>query len=286
MKNYFSFFLVLCLSLTISLTVQAFEEVRYFTQEIKEGDRLTIDTGAGSLILRQKDDIEEIKIEAVIRLQKLNDREVQEILEDNLQLFLERRGNNLYFKSDFNGDFLGVSEFLSFLFSGVSERSIDVIIETPYISSISIDDGSGSTLLEGIESELDLDDGSGDIEVLNCTGSWYIDDNSGNIYVDNFHGQLKIEDGSGDIDIRKSLVDITLDDGSGNISMEGINGHLNIEDNSGDIRIDNLSKSIEIDDGSGDIILRNVGGDVTIWEAGSGDVRLNNISGQVKNYDD
>ncbi|MFP4016806.1 MAG: DUF4097 family beta strand repeat-containing protein [Halanaerobiales bacterium] len=281
----FKLFLTVVIVLMTSFSVLAYEEIRNFSMEVKTSDILSVDTGAGDLFIEQVDNLDRIEIEAVIRIENASSGEVADILDEDLRLTMERNGSNVHFRSHFSNNIV-TSGFLNFIFGGTTQKYIDVHIKTPYIERIRIDDSSGDIALEGISVDLDLNDNSGEIELLGCSGNWLVDDGSGDIFIDNFSGQLDIDDNSGDINIADSLVDIKIDDGSGQISLKSIIGNVDIKDGSGDIRVDNLSDSIEIDDGSGDIILHNIGGDVTIWDAGSGDVRLRNISGQVKNYDE
>ncbi|MFP4661510.1 MAG: hypothetical protein ACLFPF_04895 [Halanaerobiales bacterium] len=285
MKKRLVLIMAFIIVISMSLSTMAFEEVRNFSMEVEMTDVLSIETGAGKLLIEQVDSIDSIEIEAVIRVENVSNDELTKVLNEDLRLNLERNGNIVHLRSQFSNNIV-TSGFLNFLFGGTTQKYVDVYIKTPLVERIRIDDSSGDIVLAGISTELYLKDGSGEIELTECSGDWTIDDGSGDIFIDNFRGQLDIEDNSGNVNINESLADIIIDDGSGEISLDGINGNVDIKDGSGNIRVDNLSDSIEIDDGSGDIILRNIGGDVTIWDAGSGDVRLRNINGQVKNYDD
>ena len=126
---------------------------------------------------------------------------------------------------------------------------------------------------------LDIDDGSGDIEIKGVAANIKVDDGSGDVWIKGGNN-LDIQDGSGSVDISNTTGKLTLEDGSGSISLQGIGGDTHIDDGSGDLSVANVNGTVVIDDGSGDIDVENTLG-LSIIESGSGDLSVDNINGSV-----
>ncbi|MCK8046385.1 DUF4097 domain-containing protein [Shewanella sp. 1CM18E] len=126
---------------------------------------------------------------------------------------------------------------------------------------------------------LDIDDGSGDIEIKGVAANIKVDDGSGDMWIKGGNN-LNIQDGSGSVDISNTTGKLTLEDGSGSINLQGIGGDTHIDDGSGDLSVQNVNGRVVIDDGSGDIEVDNTLG-LSIIESGSGDLSVDNINGSV-----
>ncbi|ABZ78723.1 lipoprotein, putative [Shewanella halifaxensis HAW-EB4] len=126
---------------------------------------------------------------------------------------------------------------------------------------------------------LDIDDGSGDIEINNVQANITLDDGSGDLWIKGGH-DLNTQDGSGSVEISNTTGKLTLEDGSGSITLSGIGGDTHIDDGSGDLNVNNVNGRVVIDDGSGDIDVDNTLG-LSIIESGSGDLSVDNINGSV-----
>lgn len=84
------------------------------------------------------------------------------------------------------------------------------------------------------------------------------------------------------IDLRVEVprgMDADLRDGSGSISLTAL-GELTIDDGSGGIGVVGADGSVRIDDGSGEIELRDIAGDVEIQD-GSGEMDIRDVGGSV-----
>ena len=144
-----------------------------------------------------------------------------------------------------------------------STARLDMDVELPAGVELEIDDGSGAIEVRNVGS-LEIDDGSGEIEVHEVAGDLRIDDGSGSIEATDVRGIVEIEDGSGEIDLRSVREVLIEDDGSGSIDIDEVEGDVMVRS-----------------DGSGSITVRDVGGDFTVRRDGSGSIRHNGVAGRV-----
>ncbi len=113
--------------------------------------------------------------------------------------------------------------------------------------------------------QVEIEDGSGDIDVRDVAG-------------------VRLEDDSGDADISGVAGEVVVaEDDSGNLTIQNVGGNVEItEDGSGNIDVSNVDGSFHVgNDGSGDITARDIRGDFVVDDAGSGDVRHSGIGGRV-----
>ena len=160
------------------------------------------------------------------------------------------------------------------------EIQIHLDIRIPAELDVDIDDGSGAIRVTGLNGFLEIEDGSGDIEVSAVTNNIDIDDGSGAISINRTKGAIEVEDGSGPITITDTTGDIEIDDGSGEISLSQTNGNKIIEDGSGDISVLSSDGDVDIDDGSGDITLSDLNGSAIV-DDGSGSIYIDALGGSL-----
>jgi DUF4097 and DUF4098 domain-containing protein YvlB len=222
---------------------------------------LDIETGSGSLVIIGKSGLTEIKVTADIYTDKENT--------DNYELTLNESGQS--------GFLVAKNHSTSGFWIGSSPR-IDVVIHVPESMSLDIDDGSGNMDISDINAQVDIKDGSGGLMVKNIKGDTNINDGSGEIEVSQVNGNLSIIDGSGEINIDEIRGDLTIDDGSGTIYAKNIYGSADIEDGSGDLTVKKITGVVTIDDGSGSINIKDAGG-LKILDSGSGGLKVSNVKG-------
>ncbi|GIU15045.1 MULTISPECIES: hypothetical protein [unclassified Shewanella] len=140
---------------------------------------------------------------------------------------------------------------------------IDLTIQVPSSMVLDIDDGSGDIEIKGLSANITLDDGSGDVWIKGGN-DLNIQDGSGSVEISNTTGKLNLEDGSGSISLSSIGGDTHIDDGSGDLSVENVNGHVVIDDGSGDINVDNTLGLSIIESGSGDLSVDNINGSVSM----------------------
>ena len=203
---------------------------------------LEVESGSGKLIISGADNVTEITVKADIYTDQ----------DKNYDLSLEKVGSRALLIAKNNST--------SGFWKGDSP-SIDLHVIVP--NSLA----------------LDIDDGSGSIEVKNINNKVSIDDGSGSIFVKNIQGDLSIEDGSGELEVSNVSGNVDIDDGSGEMSIVDINGAVTVVDGSGDMDIHHVGGSVTIDDGSGGIDVSDAGG-LTITESGSGGLKVKDIKGE------
>jgi len=192
-------------------------------------------TGAGSLIVIGRRESGSIEVTADYRGCFKSREEAQRILE-NLKLTAELRGSTFFLKTEQKRSWGW----------GDSGR-IDVTVSLPAHIHLDIEDGSGIIEVSGFDSNLAIDDGSGTIKVDTVRGDITIDDGSGEIWVRDVEGDVEIEDGSGKIDVAHVGGTVKIKDGSGSIDVV-------------DVQVDFVVTS----DGSGSIRHRDIRGRVDI----------------------
>ena len=184
---------------------------------------------------------------------------------DDYTLTLEKNGDQAKLVAEFDS---------SFNFN--RSPYINLVVTVPEDLALNINDGSGPIDVREVDADIQISDGSGDINII---GGHNIDiqDGSGSIVVDNPNNHVEIADGSGDIDI-KGGQNIEINDGSGNIDVRDSHGDLDINDGSGSINIKQVDGDLDINDGSGAINVNNIDGKVKIHD-GSGSINVKYAKG-------
>jgi len=211
-----------------------YEEVRDLDLDASGISELSIVAGAGSMDVIGVEGADSITVKATIVVPDESEEDALQIIEKRMRLSLEKDGDRAELNSEFKG---GLMNFGS---SGYIVLEVNV----PQGMAVNIDDGSGSIDVIDIVGDVTIDDGSGSIDVKNVAN-------------------LKIDDGSGSIDVVTASGDVSIVDGSGSISVKHVAG------------------SVTVDDGSGSIRVSDVEQDLTIVESGSGSVNFSDIRGTV-----
>lgn len=197
---------------------------------------LEIHAGSGSMEITGVSGLDEINVEATIVVPARNDDKAKKKIEDDLVLYLEKEGDGAVLQAHFD----------SSAFSFGDSPTVHLTIRVPENMSLDIDDGSGSIEIEDVRGDIKLDDGSGSITLSNVGGT------------------------------------VEIDDGSGSITARGVGGDIKIDDGSGGITVSDVAGSVIIDDGSGSIDARDVENDLIIVNDGSGGLSFSNVGGKVE----
>jgi DUF4097 and DUF4098 domain-containing protein YvlB len=241
MKTKKSGFLALSVVASVFLCASAalpFEKEQVLRLPAEGLRMLRIDCGSGWLKVSGDAALNEIVVTARITAPGISERRMAEYIAERVRLSLEKEGDTARLVSEIRWRFR--------LFSFGENARIDLTIRVPKTLALEIDDGSGSVEIEGLGAGLRLDDGSGSIEIRDVAG------------------------------------DVFVDDGSGGISIRRVGGDVSVDDGSGEIEIEDVLGSVEVDDGSGSIRIDRVEKDATILSAGSGSVRIDNVKGRVR----
>jgi hypothetical protein len=211
-----------------------YQEVRELSLAARGVDTVSIESGAGSLDVIGVPGADAITVTAIIELSGRSDDRAREFIETDMVLSLEKDSDRAELKSWFDNGW------------GVGHSShIHLEVRMP----------------EGLH--LEIDDGSGAIDI-------------GNV-----RGDIMLEDGSGSLDMQDVGGNVEIQDGSGSISVSGVGGDLAINDGSGSITVRDVSGSVTVDDGSGSIDVRRVEEDLVIVDDGSGGLDFSQIGGRV-----
>jgi DUF4097 and DUF4098 domain-containing protein YvlB len=211
------------------------QEVKNLSLAAQGVSKLEINCGAGFLKVEGADGVSTIEVKAEIYARGIAGEDLKSFIEDHVKLSLDKR----------DGRAVLVSKVEDRSFFRSHEARIDLTVTVPQKMDLNVDDGSGS------------------IEVGKLAGNVYIEDGSGGMRVESIEGDLEIDDGSGEIEVRGVTGSVVIDDGSGSITVTDVGG------------------SVTIDDGSGSIDVDGVGKDLILKETGSGSLNFRNVKGQV-----
>jgi len=197
-------------------------------------EAFTIDAGAGSIDIKGVEGLDKLMVVATVVVADLDEEDAIKFIDRKMQLSLDKAGNRARLVSDFEEGFFG---------NGPGAR-IDLEISMPTGIAIEVDDGSGSIDIVGVIADVSIDDGSGSIEVRGVAN-------------------VLIDDGSGSIDIAAASGDVSIVDGSGSIEVRSVGGSVTIDDGSGSIKVSDVEQDlIIVDDGSGGFSYSDVRGAV------------------------
>lgn len=224
------------------------------TVDARGARSVTIEAAAGILRVEGRPGINEVRVRGTARATR------QSRLAD-IKLIAERRGDVVFIKAD-------IPDNNSGFWNGDHYMGLDLVIEVPTTLRLDVSDGSGEAEFTNTGA-IDLEDGSGSIDIRGAHGSVKIRDGSGSITIDGVEGGVIVSDGSGEIRASNVTGDFTVEeDGSGSIDVSGVGGTMRVEsDGSGNIDVDRVAGDFVVDnDGSGSIRYATVKGSVRIPE--------------------
>ena len=211
-----------------------YEEVRDMDLDASGISELSIVAGAGSMNVFGVEGADSITVKATIVVPDEDEEDALRIIEKRMTLSLEKDGD----RAELN------SEFKDGLMNFGSSGYIALEVHVPQGMAVNINDGSGSMDVIDIVGDVTIDDGSGSIKVKNVAN-------------------LKIDDGSGSIDVMTASGDVSIVDGSGSITVKHVAGSVTVDDGSGSIKVSDVEHDlIIVDDGSGSVSHNNVRGAV------------------------
>lgn len=219
----------------------------------KEGiDNLDIDCEAGFLKVYGIPNLDKIEVKAEIEVDIRNDEDRENFIQKRIRLSLEKKGSRAVLISHIDNH-----PFFN------HHALVNLTVRIPQPMNLNVEDGSGLIEIKDVNGRLVIDDGSGGIDLANITGDVRVDDGSGELSIDNVGGNVEV------------------DDGSGGIEINDIHGDLSVDDGSGGMKITKIAGSVVVTDGSGSIYIEGVDQDVTIKEAGSGGLSIHDVKGKV-----
>lgn len=214
-----------------------YSEERELTLAAAGLNELVIDAGAGPLEVTGEPGADMIIVRATILVDGAKGDKAREFIEGWMDLSLDQNGNEAMLIAGFR-DSMGNGK----------NGAVALDITVPQGMALQIDDGSGSIQIRDTMADVRVDDGSGSLAIRGAANV-KVDDGSGSVEVSDATGDVRIDDGSGSVTVRRVTGNVAIDDGSGSI---------NVKDIQGDFRV--------IDDGSGSINYSNVMGQVDVPE--------------------
>lgn len=216
-----------------------YEEIQELELSASGIDQMAIDAGAGSMEVTGVDGANKIMVTAIIQIDEDED-EARRIIEEDLTLTLEKKGDTAVLRSQFDRS--------GWRF-GSSGGAVRLEVRVPSSFALDIEDSSGSIRVDGVHGNIDISDSSGSIRMNDVGGNVRIDDSSGSITVVGVGNDIEIEDGSGSITVERVGGSVVVDDGSGGIRVSDVEKDLIIEDDgSGSVKFSNIRGTVQ-DDG-------------------------------------
>lgn len=235
--------------------MQTFEQ----TYPLTGRRRVTIDQGSGAVRIAGAQ-TDEVKLRATsASSEPLQERLVISHNGETLSIKVERR----------SGGFFS-------LFSSSSDESVDLELMVPYGTDLDLDTGSGPVEVAESRGHLSLDCGSGRVVVTGVRQT-RIDGGSGRIEAHKVDGDLLIDAGSGRVTVEQVRGNVKVDVGSGAVSARQIIGRLTVDTGSGGVTVEGVEGAVSVDTGSGGVKLEQVRGPQVKAETGSGGVTLRQI---------
>ena len=212
------------------------EETRTLSLDADAVTALHVESRHGFVVVEGDETADKIQVTATIKVPRSSESKAREIIADVLTLSLERSDQTATLKGYFPESVWRYGD----------GPSVSLKVSVPQHMAVSVDDGTGFIVINGIHGDLNIDDGEGSIELRNVGGV------------------------------------VRIDDGSGWIDARAIGGDIHIYDRSGAITVSEVTGSVTIDDGSGRITVGDVSENLIILGDSSGRLRFHDIEGYVK----
>lgn len=163
---------------------------------------------------------------------------------------------------------------------------VDLTIKVPAGGGLKMINKVGRIDAANVESNLNLDTGSGSVSVTGSKGSLRADTGSGRVTISGQVGRIVADTGSGSVTISDSEGDVSADTGSGSVTISNVTGNVKADTGSGSVDLtDVMASEISADTGSGTVSLENVTGSLHV-DTGSGGLHARNFfAGETVNVD-
>ena len=144
------------------------------------------------------------------------------------------------------------------LFGGLLSPSVELELQVPTTAILALGLGATDLTLKGVLGAARIDTGSGNV----CCSEV---------------GSVDVDCGSGNVEVRGAAGQVRVDSGSGNITLAGIRGDVRIDGSSGNLNLEQVQGSLEADTGSGNIVVRSLAGESLKLDTGSGDIQAGEV---------
>jgi hypothetical protein len=139
---------------------------------------------------------------------------------------------------------------------------------------VKIHTGSGDVIAGAIAAGFSVSTGSGDVNLKSAQGFLDFSAGSGDLVAGDIKGNVEISVGSADVEIAEVLGDVTFSSGSGDFEIGSSRGGLVAGTGSGDLWFGDHTGNADLTTSSGDVLLRVAGSE--------GEVKVGSSSGEVE----
>lgn len=149
-------------------------------------------------------------------------------------------------------------------------------IALPAGSEFAVRNAVGSVRGGDLDGNVEIDTGSGDVEIASHSGRLLIDTGSGDVVLGSAKGETSIDTGSGDVIVKRLIGNGSVDTGSGDVTVQRVSaGKILIDTGSGDVVVqEGQVGKVMADTGSGDVRILGIELEELAAETGSGDVTV------------
>ncbi len=159
------------------------------------------------------------------------------------------------------------------------EEAVQLEVQVPFGTPLSLDSGSGSVEVTATRGPVRIDSGSGRVTVMEVRHA-DIDGGSGRVTVRRVDGSLRLDGGSGSVEVEEVGGAANVDVGSGSVTVRKVAGGLRVDTGSGSVTATDIVGGADVDTGSGSVTLERVVGPLVRVDTGSGRVRMREIDAQ------
>lgn len=224
-----------------------YSEISSWEEAVAEGDVLIINNQKGDVRILPTNE-SKIKVKAT-RLVWVSSADKATASLEKIYANLHRTENRIYITTGGNFEILPES---------VSDWRVDIQVFCPPNMDISIESNDGQTACENISGPLRINQGSGSVSILKCSGPYFISNQKGNVKIEEAinTGEIRIRGGLASLKNITAPVSITavqakvnLEDVQSKIfarvqggdvyclALNGINGDIDIQTEKGNISI-------------------------------------------------
>lgn len=244
-------------------TPEAADRVFEWRETFSGRARLHVEQGAPGPVRVEGWDRDEVHVKAVKDVRGPVGEDSRRLLE-MVEVWMERQGDEVRIETDM------ARPFLSW---GVSPRvRVDLFVKVPRGSRVNVDSGSGLVEVRDTLGPVDVDSGSGSVTVARAAGPVNVDASSGSVTVEEVQGDVDLDVGSGSITVTRVSGRVAIDGSSGSVSAAEIEGGLAADTGSGSISLCRVAGDIAVNTGSGSVGLHQVRSKSIVVDTGSGGV--------------
>jgi len=166
-------------------------------------------------------------------------------------------------------------------------RGAEVLVRVtcPLESGVDVQTGSADVEGRGLFGSVDVETGSGDVQFGEVSGNGKISAASGDVEVGLIGGEGNVNTASGDVQIRMIGGDGRVNTASGDVVIRTAGGSLQVNSASGDVLVKEALGSVSVNTASGDQAIGNVLHDRVDLKSASGDIRVGIKQGSALHVD-